>query len=63
MRTEGLHRLKILEDPIGNRIRDLLSYGALPQPTAPPARSILKQVPSDIPFAKSRVLFPCCKKT
>ena len=40
MRLEGLSELKIPVSPIGNRTRDLLACGAVPQPTAPSCRDL-----------------------
>jgi hypothetical protein len=45
MRTEGIGLLKISKDSTGNRIWNLPSCGAIPQPTAPLAAVFSMNVP------------------
>jgi hypothetical protein len=46
MRLEGLGKLKIFKDLIGNRTHDLLAYSIMPQPTT-------LQVPQENLFPKT----------
>jgi len=43
MRTEGIDNLKIFNHPTGNGTRNLMSCGAVPQPTAAPLAPVTKR--------------------
>ena len=56
VQQEGLCQLKILNDTIGDRTRDLLACSAVPQPTASP-KCLWKR---SVCLRNSRVFIPTC---